>query len=304
MPDLAAQIEHSQKLAYSDLDWALARRHGLTRREIDILSYAADIESQTIFYMLEVAKLDVARAPAYLGFLTIWNYEEFFHAHAITRLLRECGVDVPAASERASAVRRGARLRARVEDAVQVTLSKTMPHTFLALWKCWGAAAELLTCHVYEELARNSTNPVCAELCRRIGKQERRHFAWYYEAARELLEGDRFAQRMVRLIFERNWTPVGSGVKSPEEGAAQVARLFPGQRLYQVFGTVDRRMGALPGMRGFDVCSKYADKMQALLPAHARVRRVAGEDQPLDSDLATASTASAATSTATAAAAS
>ena len=286
MPDLAAQIEHSQKLVYHDLDWAHARRVGLSQREIEILSYAADIESQTIFYMLEVAKLDVAQAPAFLGFLTIWNYEEFFHAHAITRLLRECGVEVPPASERASDVRRTARLRARLEDAVQVALSKTMPQTFLALWQCWGAAAELLTCHVYEELGRNTKNPVLAELCRRIGKQERRHFAWYYEAARELLAGDRFAQRVVRLIFERNWTPVGSGVKSPEQSAEQVARLVPGQRLYQVFGTVDRRMAALPGMRGFDVCSRYADKMQALLPPHARVTRVAGEDQPLDADLA------------------
>jgi hypothetical protein len=290
MPDLAAQIDHSHKLAYHDLDWALARRHGLSPREIECLSYFADIESQTVFYMLEVAKLDVARAPQFLTFLTIWNYEEFFHAHAITKFLREIGVDVPPAGERASDVRRTARLRATLEDAVQVTLSKAMPHTFLALWQCWGAAAELLTCHAYEELGRNTENPVLAELCRRVGKQERRHFAWYYEAARELLDGDRIAQRVVRLIFEKNWTPVGSGVKSPAQSAEQVARLFPGQRLYRVFGTIDKRMSALPGMRGFDVCSRYADKMQTMLPPHARVTRVAGEDRPLDSadDMSTA----------------
>ena len=282
MPDLAAQIDHSHKLVYDDLDWALARRHGLTEREIAALQYSADIESQTVFYMLEVAKLEVARSPELLSFLTIWNYEEFFHAHGITRFLKEVGVEVPPAGERSTGVRRTARLRATLEDAFQVALSKTMPSTFLALWQCWGAAAELITCHAYDELAKNTANPVLAELCRRIGKQERRHFAWYYEAAREFLTGDRVAQRVTRLIFERNWTPVGSGVKSPEESAAQVARLFPGQTLYKVFGTVDKRMGALPGMAGFDVCSRYADRMQALLPPAARVDRIAGQDGPME----------------------
>jgi hypothetical protein len=282
MPDLAAQIDHSHKLVYDDLDWALARRHGITPREVEALEFFADIESQTVFYMLEVAKLDVARAPQFLTFLTIWNYEEFFHAHALTRFLTEVGVKVPPAGERSAEIRRAARLRATLEDAVQVALSKTMPQTFLALWQCWGAAAELLTCHAYEALGKDTANPVLAELARRIGKQERRHFAWYYEAARELLAGDRFAQRAVKLIFERNWTPVGSGVKSREQSAEQMARLFPGQRLYQVFGNIDRRMGALPGMAGFQVCSRHADKIQAILPPHARVARVAGQDGPVD----------------------
>ena len=49
-----------------------------------------------------------------------------------------------------------------------------------------------------------------------------------------------------------------------------------------MFGTVDRRMGQLPGLQGFNVCSKYADKLQTMLPADARVHRdpiQAGPDQ-------------------------
>lgn len=283
MPDLASQIHHSHKLVYDDLDWSLARTHGITPREVEALQFFADIESQTIYYMLEVAKLQVARVPHLLTFLTIWNYEEFFHAHAITRFMSEVGVEVPPAGERASDVRRTAQLRAKLEDMFQVTLSKAMPQTFLALWQAWGATQELLTCHAYEALGRDTANPVLAELARRIGKQERRHFAWYYESARELLEGDRIAQRVTRLIFERNWTPVGSGVKSPAQIAEQFARMFPGQRIYQVLGTIDRRMSALPGMNGFDVCSRYADRIQSMLPMHARVTRIAGQDGPLES---------------------
>lgn len=273
MPDVDLHLQLSHKLRYDDLDWSLARHHGITAGEAECLQYFADIESQTVFYMMEVAKLEVSRDPELLAFLTIWNYEEFFHAQALTRFLAEIGVPVPPARERTTAVRRTAQLRARLEDWVQVTLARTLPRTFVALWQAWGAAAELLTTQAYEEIMRSTANPVLEELCRRIAKQERRHFAWYYEATRERLDGQPLAQRVVRKVFELNWTPVGSGVKSPQQVAELIARLFPGRRIYEVFGTIDRRMGALPGMAGFDVCSRYADRIQTMLPPEARVAR-------------------------------
>ena len=50
MPDLAAQIDHSHKLVYNDLDWAAARRHGLTQREIECLSHFADIRARPDYH--------------------------------------------------------------------------------------------------------------------------------------------------------------------------------------------------------------------------------------------------------------
>jgi rubrerythrin len=273
LPNLPLHLELSHKLVYDDLDWALARKHGISATELECLQFFADIESQTVFYMMEVAKLKVVRQPELLAFLTVWNYEEFFHAQAISRFLDEVGHPAMPASERSSEVRRTAQLRARIEDYVQITLSKATPTAFIALWQMWGAAAELITTQAYEEIARTTENPVLAELCRRIAKQERRHFAWYFETARERLEGQRFSQWLARKVFELNWTPVGSGVKTPAQIAELIARLFPGPRIYEVFATVDKRMAQLPGMHGFDVCSKHADKIQALLPPAARVTR-------------------------------
>jgi hypothetical protein len=273
LPDVAQHLELSHKLSYSDLDWALAKRHGITERERDCLQYFADIESQTVFYMMEALKLEVAHEPDLLAFLTIWNYEEFFHAQAITRFLSAVGVETPPPAERSTQVRRGAQIRAKVEDFIQQTMARTMPKTFVCLWQAWGAAAELLTTQAYEEMARLTANPVLHELCKRIAKQERRHFAWYYESSRERLANQPIAQKVVRGIFEYNWTPVGSGVKSAAQGAELIARLFPGQRVYDVVGTVDHRMSMLPGFEGFAVCSRYADKLQTMLPPEARVSR-------------------------------
>jgi hypothetical protein len=270
VPDIQQHLDASKKVEFDDLDWKLAREAGLTVREQQNLQFFADIESQTVFYMLEVVTLEVARDPDLLTFLTMWNYEEYFHSHAISRLLRECGCEVPPPMTRATSLRARARLRARLEDAFQTTLAKTMPKSFVALWMTWGAAQELLTCQAYEELVRGTQNPVLAELARRIGKQERRHFAYYFTAARERLEGQPLAQKLTRIIFDRNWNPVGSGVKSPAEHAAMISRIFPGQSIFDVLGHIDQRLATLPGMEGLDCCTRWAHKVQPLLPPEAR----------------------------------
>src|SRR5262245_32392968 len=163
--------------------------------------------------MLEVAKLEVARDATLLTFLTIWNYEELYHSRALHQLLDVCGHTPPDDIERKRELRASARLKARIEDGFQVALARAAPDTFVALWMAWGAAQELVTTLGYEQIARTATNPVARELCRRIAQQERRHFAWYYASARERLDGRPASQWLVRQVFERLWSPVGSGVK-------------------------------------------------------------------------------------------
>src|SRR5277367_2739184 len=127
MSDIAQHIAVSCRVDIEDLDWELARKVGLTQREVETLEFFADIESQTVYYFLEVAKLQVARDPELLTFLTMWNYEEYFHSHAITRLMQECGVKVGNATDRSTKVRAGARFKAKFEDFGQTLLAKLVP---------------------------------------------------------------------------------------------------------------------------------------------------------------------------------
>ena len=53
--------------------------------------------------------------------------------------------------------------------------------------------------------------------------------------------------------------------------AAQVARMFPGNRIFEVMSYIERRMAPLPGMEGLDICSKWAASIQPLLPEAQRV---------------------------------
>jgi rubrerythrin len=273
MSDIAQHIAVSCRVDIEDLDWELCRKVGLTQREVETLEFFADIESQTVYYFLEVAKLQVARDPELLTFLTMWNYEEYFHSHAITRLMLECGVKVGSATDRSTEVRAGARLKAKLEDFVQSMMAKLVPQRFVALWMFWGALQECLTTQAYEEVIRSTQNPVLAEMFRRIAKQERRHFAYYFGQARERLLDNKQNQRFCRAIVKRFYAPVGSGVKSEAEAARIVAQLFPGDRIFEVMSYIERRIGQLPGMTGLDACTKWAEKIQPILPATMRSER-------------------------------
>ena len=272
--DIAQHIAVSDKVKIDDLDWVTARKIGLTKQEIETLAYFADVESQTVYYFLEVAKLQVVRDPELLTFLTMWNYEEYFHSYALTRLMTECGVPVEDATERSTKIRAGARFKAKFEDYTQTAIAKLMPKTFVALWMFWGSLQECLTTQAYEELAKNTKNPVLAELCKRIAKQERRHFAYYFGQAKKKLEGQTWAQKFTRWIAKKFYAPVGGGVKTDEEGARLVAQLFPGDKIFEVMSYIEKRMAQLPGMDGLDCCTRWAARVQPMLPPETRATSI------------------------------
>jgi rubrerythrin len=273
--DILQHIEVSCRVDIEDLDWNLARKHGLSAREVDSLKTFADIESQTGYYFLEVAKLEVARDPELLTFLTMWNYEEYFHSHAITRLLTECGVKMLSPTERSNVVRKNARFKARFEDFVQTCMAKLAPQKFTALWMFWGALQECLTMQAYEQVIRETNNPVLEEMFKRIAKQERRHFAYYFNQARDRLAADVGAQKFCRFIADQFYSPVGSGVKTDAEVAHFIASLFPNDRIIEVMSYIERRMAQLPGMAGLDACTRWAAKIQPTLPADLRATAAA-----------------------------
>jgi rubrerythrin len=273
--DIAQHIEVSDRVEIEDLDWDLARKHGLTEREVESLKFFADVESQTVYYFLEVAKLEVVRDPDLLTFLTMWNYEEYFHSHAITRLLNECGVKTENATERSTVNRKNVRFKAKFEDFAQTMFAKFMPQKFVALWMFWGALQECLTMQAYEEVIKQTENPVLAEMFKRIAKQERRHFAYYFNQARTRLQDNPGAQKFCRFIANQFYAPVGSGVKTDAESAELVARLFPNDRIIEVMSYIERRMAQLPGMAGLDACTRWATKIQPMLPRDLRATSTA-----------------------------
>jgi rubrerythrin len=136
----------------------------------------------------------------------------------------------------------------------------------------WGALNEITTLRGYEAIEKNTKNPVLAELCRRITKQERRHFAWYFNGARERLQKSRRSQVVTRLILSHVWSPVGAGVKKLSDVSRLYNLVFPERRGEEVAREIDETIGVLPGLAGLPLMARFAQK--ALPPTGTSLRTV------------------------------
>jgi rubrerythrin len=263
--DIDKFFASSEKVDVGDLDWDEARRIGLTEDERYLLTYFCDIEGQTIVYLRDFLHTRAALEPEVIAFLSMWNYEEFFHGKVLAELLAVCGH--PLEESRIALVRGGARLSEKVEAMMATLLSKLFARDFPAVYMTWGAIQELTTLRGYEQIIATTNNPVLAELCRRIAKQERRHFAWYLNSARERLAASPRARKLARLLLRVAWSPVGAGVKSRAEVDRAMITLFPGAKGMALAKAVDARVATLPGLEGLTLMRDYLAGLERRNPA-------------------------------------
>lgn len=256
--DIERYLKVSAKIETDDLDWEAARSAGLSEDERFVLTYFSDIESQTIRYLRMLLGMKIAFQPSISAFLTTWSYEEFFHGHALARLLRECGH--PLEEDRVERVKRKARLNEWLEVLFGPLLSRLFAREFPAVYMSFGAVQEMTTLRGYERLAESTRNPVLKTLCARIARQERRHFAWYFNSAREQLSSSRLARLLARKILETTWVPVGAGVKTRHEVLRLFNILFPGDRGRALVREIDSKISTLPGLEGLKLLEPYFAK--------------------------------------------
>jgi hypothetical protein len=97
------------------------------------------------------------------------------------------------------------------------------------------------------------------DLLGRIIKDERRHFAFYFNSAKEWLTDNKKAQHMDRWMLNRVWVPVGQGVKTQEEVDALALYLFDDKQGEEELFNLDDKIGKLPGLSGIKLMSKALD---------------------------------------------
>jgi hypothetical protein len=264
MMNMETYLANSARIQTDDLDWDAARAVGLTDDERFILTYFSDIELQTFVYMRMLINMKISLKPDVMGFLTVWNYEEFFHGRILARLLSECGFQLE--EDRVAKVNSNSRFFERFEATFTPLVSKIFSKQFPAVYLSFGAIQELTTLRGYERLRESTKNPVLQILCDRIARQERKHFAWYYNKALEELEKSGGARFLTRLIMKHHWTPVGAGVKNPQEVFKLFTILFPGEAGRDLLDDVDEKISLLPGLKGMALMGNYFNKAQKIFP--------------------------------------
>jgi hypothetical protein len=255
--------EESRKLDTTGLRWDDVSAHPLSKGDLFCLHYMMDIENHVPLYLSHLLVTRACMDPILTAFLACWNYEELWHGENLGKLLNLYGIEFDTQD-------RIARVRANLGVQNSISILTTMAGSwiskdFSAVYLSIGAINELSTLTGYAALTRKSEHPVLADLLSRIIKDERRHFAFYYNSAKEWLTGNEKAQRFDRWMLERVWVPVGKGVKNQEEVDALALYLFDDEQGEEELLALDEKIGKLPGLSGIKLMSK------ALYEARARV---------------------------------
>ncbi len=249
--DLEKYLRASRKVPIDDLPWDTLRDHPLYQGEVRFLKYMMNIEAHTIVYHKELLSTKAIEDAEVTGFLACWNYEEFFHGQALEKFLTTYIGRENVRNEATYRLRQTSAFARGLKKVLSPLVTAATPD-FAAVHMTWGATQELTTLHGYESLARQTRHPVLKELMARIVRDERRHFAFYYNQAEKRLAQTPRMQRITRLAMDKVWRPVGVGAMPMEESDFSMWYLFREDVGLAAIREVEQTMGQLPGMQGWN----------------------------------------------------
>ena len=249
--------EESRKLDTTGVEWERIRDYPLSKGDLFFLHYAMDVENHVPLYLSHLLVTRACMNPVITTFLSLWAYEELWHGENLSRFLVEYGIPL----ENDTRIR---NLRSDMGVSNSISLLSTMLASwalddFAALYLSIGACNELSTATAYGALARNCQHPVLQDLLARIQKDERRHFAFYYNSAKEWMTDSPRAQKVGRIGMNLFWQVVGQGLKTQEEVDAISLYLFNDEAGLADVEMIDEKMGRLPGLEGIRLMTKARD---------------------------------------------
>jgi rubrerythrin len=253
-------LDASRTLSLEEFDWSRARSHPISPEIERALVYMLRIEGQTLFYVRDLLNTRTAFIPEISSFLTVWLYEEERHSRMFKRFLRERGVALPEDDHAQVRKASTAGVREWLEATTARWMARATPH-FVAVHMTWGAYQELSTIHAYERLGERSNHPFLRELCESIAKDERRHYAFYYNQAHRFLE-PAFAQRLTRALLKTWWKPVGFGIHAPPHAHWMVDWLFGDASGLEAMKQMDAKLGKLPGLAGLGLFESFHSEVK------------------------------------------
>ncbi len=246
--------EESKKLDVTGVDFDRAKDYPLHNGDLFALHYAMDIENHTALYLSHLLVTRACMNPVLTSFLSCWVYEELWHGENLSQFLNSYGIEV-------DNYERVAQIRAPLGLSNSVSIMSTMfaswvLEDFAAVYLTIGAINELTTLTSYGQMIRKTNNPVLQDLLGRIIKDERRHFAFYYNSAKEWLLDNPRAQAITREILKRFWVIVGQGVKNQEEVDALGLYLFDDEAGREAAADIDAKIRKLPGLESVQLVAR------------------------------------------------
>lgn len=248
------------RIDIDDVDFDAFADQPLSPDDLRCLRYMHDVEQHTSCYLRNLLNTRAHHDPEITAFLTLWNFEEFWHGEAIARVLAAHGE--PAGDARVAVMRRRLGWRITASPLLWMAFSAATKD-FLAVHMAFGVINEWTTQAGYARLAERTGHPALGLLLRRIMRQEGRHIDFYLQQARQRLAAGESARRTTRLVLRTAWNPVGAKVMPEAETRHLVRTLFGDERGRAAAERVDRRVDALPGLAGLRLMARSLDRYGA-----------------------------------------
>ena len=162
--ELADYVRRVAPVEDDDLDYAVFGRDPLPPGALRCLRYMHDVESHTVCYLRDLLVTQAHRDPEVTTFLTLWNYEEYWHGEAIGRVLAAHGE--PAGAARVAPMRTSLGWHDRIAP-MTAWLASLAVKEFVAVHMTWGAINEWSTQAGYARLVAHADHPELTKLLRR-----------------------------------------------------------------------------------------------------------------------------------------
>jgi hypothetical protein len=253
--------EYAKNIApvrWDDLDFTGFERQPLSDDALRCLRYMSDVETHTVCYLRDLLVTPSHADPQITKFLTMWNFEEYWHGEVLDEVLEVHGVAI--GPEHTMALRKRMGWRDRLAPVRQAVIANVVGNDFIATHMTWGAINEWCTHSGYRRFVASESHPVLTEVLRRIAKQETRHIAFYNSQARERLARSKKAQRITRFALDKFWGIVGSGVMPEHEVKHLLGYLYGGPDGLNEARTIDAKIDTLPGLQGLHLVERQLHK--------------------------------------------
>lgn len=270
--DLDAYRRTVTPVSWDDVDFDAFRVRPLSQEGLRCLRYMHDVESHTVCYLRDLLLTESHKDPRITTFLTMWNYEEYWHGVAIGAVLAAHGE--PCEAERIGPMRARQGFRDKLSPITSYVGGLLLGDDFIALHMTWGAVNEWSTQTGYERLIERENHPELTKLLKRIAKQESRHIAFYATEARERLARSRTARLATRFALKTRWSPVGSGVMPLAETDFLLGFLMGGSTGENYADRIDSHVDKLPGLDGLHLVQNALEKILARGVIAERVARL------------------------------
>src|SRR5262245_20303335 len=94
---------------WDDIDLRTFEVRPLSSATLRVLRYMCDVESHTVCYLRDLLVTPSHADPEVTTFLTMWNYEEYWHGEVLADVLAAHGIETGAAHIRSVRLRQGWR---------------------------------------------------------------------------------------------------------------------------------------------------------------------------------------------------